>query len=376
MIRCRRSLLFGVAAAFAGSVVARAADKPIPVDVALGDVSLNKVPFLIAGDAGIYAKNGLDVRQFITPAAADVARRSGVIVPAGYIKADIATAPIDIGGGSPMIYRVANSANAVHRVLLATTESTIRDHVIAAPGVASVADLKGKRLGYSVPGAVTHLGALAWIKKMGWEPGRDITLVGSGNALNPLKEGKEDALLGSAMLIAMAPELKLKDLADLSQYKIPVAGSSILAEKNWLQMNRDTAARFVKSAVEAIALMKTDKGAFDAALAKWFAISGKVTQDRMYQFVADLPAKPYPAVDGIKNTLAIYASPRCVSTRRKISMMRASSWSSTNRVQSTAYTSERLAADRIGARVILLRISAGHARVICEAQVCRNYLPV
>jgi NitT/TauT family transport system substrate-binding protein len=193
---------------------------------------------------------------------------------------------------------------------LATTESTIRDHIIAAPGIASVEDLKGKRLGYSVPGAVTHLGALAWVKKMGWTPGKDITLVGSGNALNPLKEGKEDALLGSAMLIAMAPEMHLKDVADLSSYNIPVAGSSILAEKNWLVANRDTAARFVKSAVEAIALMKTDEAAFDTALAKWFAITDRTTQYRMYQFVADLPKKPYPAVDGIKNTLAIYDTPR------------------------------------------------------------------
>ena len=238
-----------------------------------------------------------------------MARHSGVTVPPGYIKADIVTAPIEIGGGTPMIYRAANSANAIHRILLATTESTIRDHIIAAPNIASVGDLKGKRLGYSVPGAVTHLGALAWIRKMGWQAGRDITLVGSGNALNPLKEGKEDALLGSAMLIAMAPGMKLKDLIDLSQYKIPVAGSSILAEKNWLTANRDTAARFVKSAVEAIALMKTNKPVFEAALAKWFAITDPVTQDRMYQFAADLPAKPYPAMEGIRNTLAIYDSP-------------------------------------------------------------------
>ena len=48
----------------------RAADKLIPLDVALGDVSLNKVSFLIAADTGIYARNGLDVHQFITPGAA------------------------------------------------------------------------------------------------------------------------------------------------------------------------------------------------------------------------------------------------------------------------------------------------------------------
>ena len=218
-----------------------AADKPISLEVALGDVSLNKVSFLIAADAGIYQRNGLDVHQFITPGAAQVARNSGIVVPVENVKADIGNAPISIGGGSPMIYRLANGGN-VHRIVLATSEAFIRDHIIASADVKSVADLKGKRLGYSVPGAVTHVGAIGFAKVMGWEPGKDIMLVGGGNALNPLREGREDALLGSGMLFAMASDLKFKDLIDLTQYKIPVAGSSILAEKNWLAANRDRGA--------------------------------------------------------------------------------------------------------------------------------------
>ena len=70
------------------------------LEVALGDVSLNKVPFLMAADTGIYARNGLDVRQFITPGAAADARNSGVVVPAQYVRADIGSAPISVGGGT------------------------------------------------------------------------------------------------------------------------------------------------------------------------------------------------------------------------------------------------------------------------------------
>src|SRR5262245_6666335 len=219
-------------AAFAliAATAAPAAERLTPLDVALGDVSLNKVSFLIAADAGLYAKNGLDVHQFITPGAAEVARNSGVIVPKEYVKQDIGNAPISIGGGSPMLYRVVNDpTRAIDRVLLSTTESIIKDHIIATQAIGRVEDLKGKRLGYSVPGAVTHVGALSFAKHMGWVPGKDITLVGNGNALNPLKEGKEDALLASVMVFSMAPEAKLKDLIDLTQYKFPVAGSSIMA---------------------------------------------------------------------------------------------------------------------------------------------------
>lgn len=306
VLRLGCKVLMGLLLCLAG-FPARAADGPVSLDVALGDVSLNKVSFLIAADTGIYARNGLDVHQFITPGAAQVARNSGIIVPAENVKADIGNAPISIGGGSPMIYRVANGGG-VHRIVLATTEAIIRDHIIVSPDIKSVADLKGKRLGYSVQGAVTHVGAVGFAKVMGWEPGKDITLVGGGNALNPLREGREDALLGSGMLFSMAADLKFKDLIDLTQYKIPVAGSSILAEKNWLAANRDTAARFVKASVEADALMKNDRNAFNAALVKWFNIKDAPTQQSMYHEAVDIPRKPYPAVAGIKATLAIYDS--------------------------------------------------------------------
>src|SRR6185503_2277006 len=144
------SLLSRIAAAVALSCVAAtsapAAERLIPLEVALGDVSLNKVSFLIAADAGIYAKNGLDVRQFITPGAAQVAASSGVVVPKEYVKQDIGSAPISIGGGSPMIYRVVtNAPTAIDRVLLATDESIIRDHIIATPNITRLEDLKGKR---------------------------------------------------------------------------------------------------------------------------------------------------------------------------------------------------------------------------------------
>src|SRR5256885_1631167 len=86
-------LLLGLLLSLA-ALPAGAADKLIPLDVALGDVSLNKVSFLIAADAGIYAKNGLDVHQFITPVAAQVARNSGVSVPAQFVSTDIGSLPL------------------------------------------------------------------------------------------------------------------------------------------------------------------------------------------------------------------------------------------------------------------------------------------
>ena len=55
------------------------------VDVSLGDVSINKVPQLVAADQGLYAKYGLDVHQTISAGAARAAAASGVVVPDAYV---------------------------------------------------------------------------------------------------------------------------------------------------------------------------------------------------------------------------------------------------------------------------------------------------
>jgi NitT/TauT family transport system substrate-binding protein len=112
----------------------KAAETLIPVTVELGDVSLTKLPFIIAADNGIYEKNGLKVSQFITPSAAEAVRGSGVIVPPENIKSNV-VGEINIGGGSPTMVRMTSVATAPHRVILATTDNVSRFHVISSKAI-------------------------------------------------------------------------------------------------------------------------------------------------------------------------------------------------------------------------------------------------
>jgi ABC-type nitrate/sulfonate/bicarbonate transport system substrate-binding protein len=295
--------------ALAGALsCARSEDKLIAVDVSLGDVSINKVPFLVAADDGLYAKNGLDVHQFITAGAAEDARNSGVSVPADFVRENAGTVPIAIGGGAPMIYGHV-TRGSLHRVVIATHERVLKSHIIGPASIGSVDALKEKRIGYSGKGAVTHYGVLAWARKMGWDPERDITLVEGGSSLDAVTEGKVDAAMASVLLVALAPGRGLHDIVDLTQYDIPLAGSGIMAERAWLAANRDTAVRFVKAAVDAVALMKRDRAAVNASVAKWFNITDPATQEGMYKVVSAFPDKPYPSVEGIEAMLALYNTP-------------------------------------------------------------------
>ncbi|MCH7789496.1 MAG: ABC transporter substrate-binding protein [Acidobacteria bacterium] len=205
------------------------------LEVSLGDVSLNKVPFLVAADEGIYAKHGLAVHQYITPYAADKAYHQGLDVPPEYVKDDsVDDAHIAVGGGTPMIVRMTRDVRATDRVIIATFENRVRNHIVSSWEIDSPEDLKGKRLGYSNDGAVTHLAAISFARLMGWDPHRDISLFGHGNTPSAITGGKIDAFVGSVLVRSLAAQANLKDLVDLSQYEIAVAGSGLNAERGWL----------------------------------------------------------------------------------------------------------------------------------------------
>ena len=98
--RLRAPFSFVMLAAGALSMphTAIAQQTPASITVELGDVSLTKLPFIMAADYGIYERNALKVRQYITPSAAKAVEARGVKVPPENIGREEGN--INIGGGS------------------------------------------------------------------------------------------------------------------------------------------------------------------------------------------------------------------------------------------------------------------------------------
>ncbi len=282
-----------------------AQDRLLPVSVELGDVSLTKLPFVMAAESGIYRRNGLEVRQYITPRAAELIRHSsGVIVPKEFIGTGLGD--INIGGGSPTIVRMTSDARAPERIVLATNDPVSRFHVISRPDIARLEDLKGKRIGFSSVGALGHYVMALLCERLGWDRNRDISLMANGAGPDLVKSGRVDAYTADEIAVGEARHAGLRDLVDTASYRFPMPGSGVNALRSWLPQHRETAARFVKSTVDAIALIKTDKEAAFAAMAKWYGISNREQQEHIYSQAVQLPGKPYPAVEGIKKMMEVY----------------------------------------------------------------------
>jgi NitT/TauT family transport system substrate-binding protein len=284
---------------------AQAQTELVPLTVELGDVSLTKLPFVMAAEAGIYRRNGLAVRQFITPGAAEAIRKSaGVSVPKEYVGA--AYGEINIGGGSPTIVRMTSDARAPQRVVLATTDNVSRFHIISRSDLTKPEDLKGKRIGVSVVGALSHYVTILYAQRMGWDYHRDLSLFVNGAGTDVLRSGRVDAFTSDEIASAEAIRQGYRDLVDTGIYKFPMPGSGVNVDTSWLPTHREAAARFIKSTIDAVALLQTDRPAAFAAMAKWYGITDREQQESIYAQAMLLPRKPYPSVEGIHKMMDVY----------------------------------------------------------------------
>ena len=284
------------------------AQQPVQIKLRLGDVSLNKLPFILAYDTGIYKRNGIDVLPMFTQESVNTIRRSGIEVPDEFVLKNSDETPICICGSSPTIVSLTTEAGAWDPLIIGSTHLTSRWRIVASKNINTREQLKGKRIGYSGVGSVSHVEAIMFAQQMGWDPDSDVSLMGDALAVEALQKGYVDAFVADELHETMAVGAGFKVIVDMAEYNLPVAGSGFAVDRVWFKNNPDAARRFIKSTVEAIALLKKDKAAAYKTLAKWYQLTDPALLEYFYAKVDLIPRKPYSPVEGLKKMMAIYDS--------------------------------------------------------------------
>jgi len=275
----------------------------------MGDVSANKFPFILAYDQGLYKKNGINVTPKFSPGSVRTINRSGIEVAPENIYDPDGDDPytIAISGSGPTIVGISTRAGrGPGPLILGSTHTKSRWRIMTRPDITAPEQLKGKRLGYSGFGAVSHNQWLQFIEHMGWEQ-NDVAMMSGGLGLDALLNGDIDAL--------MAPELHgtmaimnggVNVLVDLGDHSFPTAGSALVVDRDWYQNNPNAARAFVKSGVEAIALMKTNKAIAEQTMIKWYGMTDPKARDLFYTELLKMDEKPYPPYEGVKMIMRLY----------------------------------------------------------------------
>ena len=283
----------------------------LPLRLTPGLVSILRMVNWVAYNEGIYKKNGLDVDQCMPQGdVEDLKQIVGIEAPTQYrCKPGGPPSPIGLSGGQPTFLAHFQTSNTSprKRIILATLQDRTNYVIFARKEITVPEQLRGKRLAITSPFNILGFQALLFTKAMGWEPNKDITFVQDPSGTNEgMLSGKFDAYIaGEGLPLWQAMQAGQKPLIDFKYWKIPMASSSVHVEETWLQNNRETARRFIKAMVDTIAVVKQDRQAFYRALAKYYNITDRKMQEFFYS-TWDFPAKPYPAVEGLRNAKVLF----------------------------------------------------------------------
>jgi NitT/TauT family transport system substrate-binding protein len=248
----------------------------------------------VALEAGIFKKNNLAV-ELVYIAGGSV---TAAALVSGDIQSMLANGEVVLRGrlqGSDMIS-------------FADTASTLVFSLMARPEITKPQDLRGKRLGVSRFGTATHAALLAALEHLR-VPASEVTILQMGGVpqiLAGIDKGTIAAGVLSPPINILAKKMGLKELLDVGTLKIPYQQTTFVSRQEWIKRNPEAMRALVRSIVESIHKIKTDKPFAERILAKYTKIEDPEIIEEAYRIFAVnyLPQVPYPSEAAVRQRLA------------------------------------------------------------------------
>ena len=248
----------------------------------------------LARDAGLFARNGLDVEVVSIPGSSVVLQSMlageipiSAVSSAAVVEADLAGADI------PIIAGVVNRAVNVMMVV---------------PSINAVADLKGKRLGVPRLGDSTDFLTRYALRQQGVEPDRDTAILqigGNQEIVTAMQNGAiEEVRSRRPARSARAASATIRSSTS-ARSSVPYQHTTVNVVGSYLKTHEDVVQRFLRAYTEAIWLFRADKEFTQKALAEFAGTDDQELLDETWELYAlhYLERVPYPTLDGLQTVL-------------------------------------------------------------------------
>ncbi|MBI2357873.1 MAG: ABC transporter substrate-binding protein [Deltaproteobacteria bacterium] len=268
------------------------------LNVGYSAISADQLPAWVAKETGIFDKNGLsiDLIFFTGGSTAILALVSGDV-------------PITQVSGPGVINSVLAGSDAV---FVAAGITSLNYVLIGKPGVTKPEHLKGGSVAISRFGSATDSIARFALKKIGFTPGKDVTIVqvGSGpDRFNAALTGKVTAAVINPPSSFLAEKRGLAVLADVAKMGLIFQHTGAVTTRRFIKEKEhpDTVRKYVKAHVDAVARIWTDKEATVKALGKYMGggVERSILERSRNDILTEalLPKKQYPSLEGLKTVL-------------------------------------------------------------------------
>lgn len=262
------------------------------VTVGNNAISGNGLPAWMAIESGIFRKNGLEVQL--------VYFRGGTITAMALVARET---PISQVSGPPIVSAGLKGADAV---MIAGGNVVSEYWLMSRPEIKTAEQLKGGSVAIATFGGQADFISRIALQRLGLTPGKDVAIVQIGTVperLSALDKGRVQAAMLNTPDNVMAQK---RGLYNLVSVRLPYQGVGLATTRTFIRDSPDIVRRYVRSQIEAVHRIKTDREAGIKVLAKYLAAPDKEILERTYDDISGddkLSPKQYPTLEGIKNIL-------------------------------------------------------------------------
>ncbi len=266
------------------------------LNVGYSALSADQLPAWIAKDSGIFAQNGLDVQTiFFT---------GGSTAILALVSGDV---PITQVAGPGMVSSVLAGSDAVY---IASGVTSLNYVLMGKAGIKTAEQLKGGTIAISRFGSATDSIARFALRRINLTPGKDVTIVqvGSGpDRMNAILTGKVTAAVINPPSSFLAEKRGLAVVADVAKMGLVFQHTGAVTTKKFIREQPDIVRRYVKSHVEAVHKMWTDKEATIKTLDRYMGrgLDREILEKSRENVLTEAmyPKKQYPSLEGLKTVL-------------------------------------------------------------------------
>ncbi len=279
----RPSLLVGILLTFVALILfpVRSAHSADKINFPYSPVGWESLAWYAAKDAGLYDKYGLDVDLFFQGASSELIQSmlSGEANLAGI-------------AGPAVISNIIAGGDVIQ---VAAMVKTFTIPLYSQPSIKTLADLKGKKVGVSRFGAVTHITALSVLQRAGIV--KDVTIVQTGGISESAAALSSGAVAAATVLPPQSLMLKdkgfreLVGLKELKAMNIPFVENGLAVRRSFAAKNPETVKRFLRASYEGLKRVLEDKSFTMKILAQYTKVTEPKLLEDSYQYAAEAFSK-------------------------------------------------------------------------------------
>ena len=255
-------------------------------------IAAGQFPAWMAKEAWIFSKNNLDVQL--------VYFRGGTPAMMALLSRET---PISQLGGPAIVSANLRGADAV---LIAGGLVLTEWWLMTRPDIKTAEKLKGGSVAISVFGGLADFLTRVALQRLGLTPVKDVAMI-QMSGVPEQRSALEAGRVQGAMLPRPDNFVALKKgFHNLMTVRLPYQSTGVATTRTFIRENTDTVRRYVRSQIEAVHRIKTDRETAIRVLAKYLALQDKEILERTYEGISsdeEIPPKQYPNPEGIKNIL-------------------------------------------------------------------------